>query len=149
MPPPTWLVGTRSDKLRAARVDDGRAGGRARIGKAGFSRQQAEAITEAVKKATVGPSARLATRDDVAGVRAELASLRTEIKEEIAAVRAEIAAVRAELREEIAGVRAELREEIAGVRADLHKEIGGLAWKAAGLLLAQAAFIIAFLKLLP
>lgn len=106
--------------------------------KAGFSRQQAEAITEAVEKATVGPSARLATRDDVAGVRAELASLRTEIKEEIAAVRAEIAAVRAEL-----------REEIAGVRAELHKEIGGLAWKAAGLLLAQAAFIIVFLKLLP
>jgi hypothetical protein len=99
--------------------------------KAGFSRQQAEAITEAVEKATLGPSARLATRDDVADLRTETESLRTELKAEIAALRAE------------------LKEEIAALRAELHKEIGGLAWKAAGLLLAQAAFIIAVLKLLP
>ncbi len=99
--------------------------------KAGFSRPQAEAITEAVEQATLGPSARLATKDDAAELKAEIAALRTELKAEIAAVRAE------------------LKEEIAAVRAELHKEIGALAWKAAGLLLAQAAFIIAVLKLLP
>src|SRR5512144_278215 len=103
--------------------------------KAGFSRPQAEAITEAVEQATLGPAARLATKDQLANVHAEL--------------KAEIAALRAELKEEIAAVRAELKEEIAAVRAELHKEIGGLAWKAAGLLLAQAAFIIAVLKLVP
>jgi hypothetical protein len=121
--------------------------------KAGFSRQQAEAISEAVEKATLDPLARLATRDDVADVRTETTSLRMELKAEIAALhaelKAEIAAVRTELKEEIAAVRTELKEEIAAVRAELHKEIGGLAWKAAGLLLAQAAFIIAVIKLLP
>jgi hypothetical protein len=87
--------------------------------RAGFSRQQAEAISEAVEKATLGPSARLATRDDVDGARAETTSLRMELKEEIAALRTE------------------LKEEIAAVRAELHKEIGGLASKAAALLLAR------------
>lgn len=85
--------------------------------KAGFSRPQAEAITEAVERATLGPSANLATKDDLARVETAL--------------------------------KAELKQEIAAVHAELHKEIGALAWKAAGLLLAQAAFIIAVLKLTP
>ena len=76
---------------------------------AGFDRRQAEAIAGAVDKATTGPSARLATKDDIS----------------------------------------ELRMEIAAVRTELHRELGALAWKAAALLLAQAAFIIAVLKLAP
>jgi hypothetical protein len=90
--------------------------------KAGFSRPQAEAITEAVEKATLGSSARLATKDDIVGVHSEL-------------------------KVDIAALCAELKEQIASVRAELH-EIGALAWKAAGLLLAQAAFILAVLKLI-
>ena len=35
------------------------------------------------------------------------------------------------------------------LRAELHKEVGNLAWKVAGLLVAQAAVIIALIRLLP
>src|SRR5512132_2317445 len=89
--------------------------------RAGFSRQQAEAITEAVKKATLGPSARPATRDDVADVRTEMESLRTELK-------AEIVALGAELKEEIASC---ARRTLQGDRrAGL--ENGGVAVGAGG-----------------
>ena len=91
--------------------------------KTGFSRQQAEAITEDVEKATLGPSARPATRDDVADVRTETRSLRGFAR-----------------RPEGRG-RGRARRTPQGYR--------GLAGNAAGLLLAQAAFIIAVLKLLP
>jgi hypothetical protein len=87
---------------------------------AGFDRRQAEAIAGAVDKATTGPSARLATKDDISQLRTEIAAFRTE-----------------------------LRAEIAAVRTELHRELGALAWKAAALLLGQAAFIIAVLKLTP
>jgi hypothetical protein len=43
----------------------------------------------------------------------------------------------------------DLRTEISDVRTELPRELGALAWKAAALLLAQAAFIIAVLKLTP
>jgi hypothetical protein len=86
---------------------------------AGFDRRQAEAIAGAVDKATTGPSARLATKDDISELRTEIAAFRT------------------------------VRAEIAAVRTELHRELGALAWKAAALLLGQAAFIIAVLKLTP
>jgi len=43
----------------------------------------------------------------------------------------------------------DLKREVETLRTELHREIGGLAWKAAALLLAQAAFIIAAIKLIP
>jgi hypothetical protein len=46
-------------------------------------------------------------------------------------------------------VRAELHEVEQRLRAELHKEIGSIAWKLAGLLLAQGAAIVALIKLLP
>jgi hypothetical protein len=51
-----------------------------------------------------------------------------------------------ELRTEL---RTELREVEERLRAELHKEIGSIAWKMAGLLLAQGAAIVALIKLLP
>jgi hypothetical protein len=52
-------------------------------------------------------------------------------------------------KDDISELRTELRTEIAAVRTELDRELGALAWKAAALLLGQAAFIIAVLKLAP
>ena len=49
------------------------------------------------------------------------------------------------IRREWDKLRAELHKEIAALRGDM----GNLAWKVAGLLVAQAAVIIALLRLLP
>jgi hypothetical protein len=57
--------------------------------------------------------------------------------------------VRLATKDDISELRTELRTEIAAVRTELHRELGALAWKAAALLLGQAAFIIAVLKLAP
>ena len=55
------------------------------------------------------------------------------------------ARLRLEIQSEGNKLRAELHEEIAAVRGDM----GNLAWKVAGLLVAQAAVIIALLRPLP
>ncbi len=52
-------------------------------------------------------------------------------------------------KEDIKELRAELREVEERLRAELHKEIGALSWKMAALLVAQAAAIVALIKLLP
>lgn len=62
------------------------------------------------------PTENLATKDDVAAVRADLTAVREEL-------RGEINDVREELRGEINGVREELRGEINGVREELREEI--------------------------
>jgi len=81
----------------------------------GMPELQATAIVRALADADVG---QLATK-------ADLADLRADVHTEIAAVRTEIEALRADMRTEIAGVRteletlrAELRTEIADVRGD-------------------------------
>jgi hypothetical protein len=56
-------------------------------------------------------------------------------------------------KQDIQELRTELRSELHEVeqrlRAELHKEISSIAWKLAGLLLAQGAAIVALIKLLP
>jgi vacuolar-type H+-ATPase subunit I/STV1 len=120
-------------------------------------------------------SSDLATKQDIKELRAELqheiGGLRAEVQHEISGLRAEvqheIGDLRAEVQREIGGLRAEVQHEFAVIRtevreveqrllAELYKEIGGvrgemgaLAWKMAGLLLAQAAAIVALIKLLP
>jgi ABC-type phosphate transport system auxiliary subunit len=120
----------------------------------------------------------VATKQDIKDLRVEIGQLRTEMQHEFGALRGEmqheIAAVRGEVQHEIAAVRGEigqlrtemhemegrLRIEVQSegnkLRAELHKEIaavrgevGNLAWKVAGLLVAQAAVIIALIRLLP
>ena len=58
-------------------------------------------------------------------------------------------AVNVATKQDIQELRAELREVGQRLRAELHKEIGAIAWKLAGLLLAQVAAIVALIKLLP
>lgn len=98
----------------------------------------------------------VATRQDLKdlhvemdALRTEIGGLRTEMQHEIATLRVEIQEVEARLRTEVHAegnkLRAELHKEIAAVRRDM----GNLAWKMAGLLVAQAAVIVALIKLLP
>ena len=77
----------------------------------------------------------VATKQDL---HTEIGQLRTEMHEMEARLRLEIQSQGHQLR-------AELHREIAAVRSDM----GNLAWKVAGLLLAQAALIIALIRLLP
>ena len=72
---------------------------------AGADERLAEAIAEGV--AGVDAS-ELATRTDVAELRAEMADLRAEMRTEIAQVRTEMAALRTELRTDIAALRSEM-----------------------------------------
>ena len=68
----------------------------------------------------------------------------------------EIGQLRTEMHEMEGRLRLEMQSEGNKLGAELHKEIaavrgdmGNLAWKVAGLLVAQAAVIIALLRLLP
>ncbi|HSA82161.1 MAG TPA: hypothetical protein VLE23_15195 [Geminicoccaceae bacterium] len=86
----------------------------------------------------------------------EIGTLRGEMQHEIAAVRGEIGQLRTEMHEMEGRLRIEMQSEGNKLRAELHKEIaalrggmGNLAWKVAGLLVAQAAVIIALIRLLP
>ncbi len=99
-----------------------------RLEGAGFPPKQAGDTAEALAEAMSG--ARLATGDDIASVRTEIAALRTELK-------AEIAAVRAEFRAEIAAVRAELEL----LRRDLTIRLGGMMIVAVGVILAAIRYL--------
>ena len=72
----------------------------------------------------------LASKADVAGVKTQIADLRTELKGDIAGVRTELKAdiegLRGELKGDIAGLRAELKGDIAGLRTELKGDISGL-----------------------
>ena len=89
---------------------------RALQGKGNFTSEQAEALAEALGEASQGD---LATKTDLAGVRTEIAGLKTELKTELAGVGTGIAELRTELKSEIAGARGELKSEIAGVGTDI------------------------------
>jgi hypothetical protein len=79
--------------------------------KGNFTSEQAVALAEALGEASQGD---LATKTDLAGVRTEIAGLKTELKTELAGVGTEIAELRTEFKSEIASARGELRSEIAG-----------------------------------
>ncbi|HEY3909348.1 MAG TPA: hypothetical protein VGM07_05600 [Stellaceae bacterium] len=99
-----------------------------RLEVAGFPPKQAGDTAEALAEAMSG--ARLATGDDIASVRAEIATLRAEFRAEIAAVRAELAAVRAEL-----------KAEIELLRRDLTIRLGGMMIVAVGIILAAIRYL--------
>ena len=80
----------------------------------------------------------VATKQDIKDLGSEIGQLRTEMHETEARLRIEV-------QSEGNKLRAELHKEIAAVRSDM----GNLAWKVAGLLVAQAAVIIALIRLLP
>ena len=92
-----------------------------RFESAGFAPKQAADMSEALAEAMSG--ADLATKADIAGVRAEIAALRAEIKAEIAALRAE------------------LKADIELLRRDMTIRLGGMLVVAVGILLAAIRYM--------
>ena len=98
----------------------------------------------------------VATKQDIKDLHSEIGQLRTEMQHEIGTLRGEIGQLRTEMHEMEARLRIEMQSEGNKLRAELQREIAGvrgdmgnLAWKVAGLLVAQAAVIIALIRLLP
>ena len=91
---------------------------------AGFSEQQAEAVTRVVRKAQDLDLSHLATKQDVL------------------ALTADVEAFKADTRHEFANLRAEMKAALAELKADVIKWVLGIAF-------AQGAMIVAMLKLLP
>ncbi len=104
------MVAVLFDTLRLSRTlrDKGR-----------FTPEQAEALAEALGEATHDD---LATKTDLAAVKAEL---KADIAEVMSELKADIAGVRSELKADIAGLKIDLKDEIAGVKDDMHKWVVG------------------------
>ena len=73
---------------------------------AGFAPPQAEAITDTIRAALTDS---VATKADIAELRADMAALRTELKGDIAELRTELKGDMAELRTDMAGLRTEIQ----------------------------------------
>ncbi len=92
-----------------------------RLKDAGVSAQQAEAMSEAQAESLEALlENRLATKDDVHELMVGIGATRSELKEEITGVRGEMAFLRTELKEEIA----EVRGEMASLRTELKEDLG-------------------------
>jgi DNA-binding transcriptional MerR regulator len=114
---------------------------------AGFSEEQAEAVTQVVRDSQNIDLSNLATKSDLSS---GLSELRSELKAEIAELRgelkAEIAELRSDTKAEFADVRSESRTEFAKIRteiADTKVEI--IKW-VIGIGIAQAGLVFAMLR---
>ena len=84
-----------------------------RLREAGFTEPQAEAVIAAVQEATGG--AELATKTDIADIRAEIADLRAELKAEIADLRSELRQSELRLEAKIEAIKADILNRIFGL----------------------------------
>jgi peptidoglycan hydrolase CwlO-like protein len=89
----------------------------------GMSEAQAEAITELLRTAREADLSVLATKTDLAQLKAdlqrELAEVKGDFQREIASLRGEIAEIRGDVQREIAGIRVDVQREIAAVRGEI------------------------------
>jgi hypothetical protein len=99
---------------------------------AGAPEDKAKAAAEAIPVSDV-----LATREDIAGIKQDIAALRAESQQDIAGLRAatrqdiagikqDIVASRAATQQDIAALRAESKQAIAALRAESQQDIAGL-----------------------
>ncbi len=101
---------------------------------AGMPEGQAEAITELFKVSRDADLNVLATKADLAQLRADLqqqiAELRADLQQQIAELRADlqqqIAAVRSDLQQQIAALRGDIQRDIAETKADILKWMFGM-----------------------
>ena len=112
---------------------------------AGFAPPQAEAITDTIRAAF---SDSVATKADIAELRADMAALRTELKGDIAELRTELKGDIAELRTELKGDMAGLRTEIQAVELRMAERFEALykhLWLGAVGIVATIAAIVKLL----
>jgi hypothetical protein len=103
-----------------------------RLEAAGFAAPQAAGASEALAEALTG--ADLATKGDIAGVKSDIASLRTELK-------SEIGGLRAELKSDLVSLRTELKGDTELLRRDMTIKLGGMIFIAVGVLLAAMRYM--------
>ena len=110
-----------------------------RMEEAGMKREQAEAVAEAVRSAAEADLEHLATKSDLAAVRAEL--------------KADIAALGAELKADIAALKAEfegnLESGLAGLRAELVDRMQSTERRMYAAVFGVGGLLFAALKLVP
>ncbi len=110
-----------------------------RLEAARFAASQAAGASEAL----IG--ADLATKADIAGVRSEIAALRTELKGDVGALRAQqqgdATSLRTELKGDIATLSAEVMAAIELLRRDMTIRLGGMMVVAVGVLLAAMRYM--------
>jgi uncharacterized protein YdhG (YjbR/CyaY superfamily) len=109
-----------------------------RLIQAGMPQQQAEVQAQVLKEIIDN---NLATKKDIAEVKAEIEKVRAELKADIERVKADLEKAKVELKADIERVRAELKVDIAKVKADIIKWIMGM-------LIAQSAVIVGLLQIL-
>ncbi|GEO82004.1 CCDC90 family protein [Pararhodospirillum oryzae] len=85
---------------------------------AGMTEAQAEAVTDLVREAQGAAIGELATKTDLAALRADLAAQRSELMGEISTVRSDLSGEIAALRSEVKAVEAGLRAEINAAKSD-------------------------------
>ncbi len=117
---------------------------------AGMETRQAKAVVNTLADAFTDT---VATKTDIAELRADVVSVRTEIGKLEATTKADLAEVKAELKAEISGVktdidklRASTKAEIAGVKADVFRALWIQGAGLVGIQLAIAALLFAALR---
>ena len=91
-----------------------------RLMESGFTEPQAETLADAQMAFL---ESRLATKDELRGVKDELSDAISELRTEL---KTEIAELRTELKTEIAELRTELKTEIAELRTEMRTEIAAM-----------------------
>ena len=113
---------------------------------AGFAPPQAEAITDTIRAAFTDS---VATKGDIAELRAEMAAVRTELKGDIATTKADIAAVQAKLEADIAAVQAKLEADIAAVKTDMAEQFAALYKQLWVMAVGIVGLTVTLVKLIP
>jgi hypothetical protein len=87
-----------------------------RLRSAGFGDTQAEAITGALRDVHDADLSRLATKEDIAALRAEIAALRSELSADIKMVRSEMEILRRDLTIRLGGMIVVLAGFLAAIK---------------------------------
>ena len=106
---------------------------------AGFAPPQAEAITDTIRAAF---SDSVATKTDIAELRADMAGLRAELKGDVAAVQAKLEA-------DIAAVQAKLEADIAAVKTDMAEQFAALYKQLWVMAVGIVGLTVTLVKLIP
>ena len=105
----------------------------------GLTASAATGAAEALADALTG--ADLATKSDIAGLRTEIATLRTELKGDIGGLRAEIATLRTDSKGDTTAVRTDLTHAIELLRRDITIKFGSMLVIAVGILLTAIRYL--------
>ncbi len=106
---------------------------------AGFNDQQAEALTDAVQEAQT--SLDVATKQDIADVRREIADSRKDVKQDIEDVRLEIGDLRKDMDVKHESLRKDIDTRLANMKFELLRWFFAIALAQTGLLVSLKLFL--------